>query len=394
MDWKPIISIGIALGIAIVTGLVLGAIGSLAIRASARRGNWAHSFILAIRSPFRIFAGVIAFWIALSLSSPLDDFQAPTEHALEIVAIAVGAWLLIVIVQFVIGRAVERYPLDVANNRVARRIQTQLVMVRRVSTTIIVVLAVGAILLSFPAVRTVGASLLASAGIAGIVAGLAAQSTLANMFAGIQLTFTDAIRVDDVVVVEEEWGRIEEITLTYVVVHIWDDRRLVLPSTYFTTTPFENWTRKSSELLGSVDFDLDWHTPIAAMRDKLDEVMADAPLWDGRVKVLQVTDAVGGLVHVRILVTAIDSPTLFDLRCYVREQLLEWVQEQALESIPRTRIVSLKPPTAATPEGWTDHAAHHRESTEHEGLFTGSAEAEQRALNFTTPIDVIRPEPE
>jgi hypothetical protein len=156
-----------------------------------------------------------------------------------------------------------------------------------------------------------------------IVAGLAAQSTLANVFAGVQLAFSDAIRVDDVVIADGEWCRIEEITLTYVVVHIWDDRRLVLPSTYFTTTPFENWTRHSSELLGSVEFDLDWRVSPAQMREQLDEILSRTALWYNRTAVLQVTDALGGFVRIRILVTTVDAPTLFDLRCFVREERVE-----------------------------------------------------------------------
>ena len=188
--------------------------------------------------------------------------------------------------------------------------------------------ALGAALLSFPGVRAVGASLLASAGLISVVAALAAQSTLANVFAGIQLAFSDAIRLDDVVIAEEEWGWIEEITLSYVVVRLWDDRRMVLPSTYFTSTPFQNWTRRNSELLGAVELDVDWGVDVGAMRAELERVVGDTELWDGRTQVLQVTDAVGGVVRVRALVTAVDAGTLFDLRCHVREQLVSWVQRQ------------------------------------------------------------------
>lgn len=228
-----------------------------------------------------------------------------------------------------------------------------------------------------------GTSILASAGLAGIIAGLAAQSTLASVFAGVQIAFSDAIRVDDVVVVEGEWGRIQEITLTYVVVHIWDDRRLVLPSTYFTTTPFENWTRRSSELLGSIEFDLDWRVRPSAMRAELDRILERTDLWDGRAKVLQVTEAVGGTVRVRILVTASDAPTLFDLRCFVREEFVEWLHEsRAALPIARVQLVT---------EGELDEPIT-RQSADHSGLFTGSAEGEERAGQFTGAIPTIDPE--
>ncbi|OUD81242.1 Mechanosensitive ion channel [Clavibacter michiganensis subsp. michiganensis] len=158
-----------------------------------------------------------------------------------------------------------------------------------------------------------------------------------------QLAFSDAIRVDDVVIVETEWGRVEEITLTYVVVHIWDDRRMVLPSTYFTTTPFQNWTRTKSELLGAVELDLDWRATPASMREELDRVLATTDLWDGRVSVLQVTDAVGGYVRIRVLVSAVDAPTLFDLRCLVRERLVAFLHEHSPQSLPRTRVQMVDP---------------------------------------------------
>jgi len=270
-----------------------------------------------------------------------------------------------------------RYRTDIPDNKVARRMQTQLAIVRRLAVVIITILAIGAILLTFPGVQAVGTSVLASAGLVSIIAGLAAQSTLANVFAGIQLAFSDAIRVDDVVIVEGEWGKIEEITLTYVVVHIWDDRRMVLPSTWFTSKPFQNWTRNTSELLGSVEFDLDWFVSIASMRDELDRILERTAIWDGRASVLQVTDAVGGMVRVRILVTAVDAPTLFDLRCAIREELVEWIQRQA-SGLPRQRVEIVE--AAPKPRAGTH--------TEPIGLFTGTVEAQERATVFTSSIPI------
>jgi hypothetical protein len=256
-------------------------------------------------------------------------------------------------------------------------------VVRRLALVLIVVIAIGAILLTFPAVRAVGASVLASAGIASIVAGLAAQSVLANIFAGLQLVFSEALRVDDVVVVEGEWGRVGEITLSYVVLNLWDERRLVLPCTYFTTQPFQNWTRQGSELLGAVELDLDWRVSPSRMREHLDEVMRHADLWDGRTAVLQVTEATGGLVRVRILVTARDAPTLFDLRCYVREAMVTWMQHEMPTALPVQRVLIGEAAESS------DAPEHHETPPPGEGLFTGSVEAQERASAFTNRIPVV-----
>jgi hypothetical protein len=187
------------------------------------------------------------------------------------------------------------------------------------------------------------------------------------------------MRVDDVVVVDDEWGRIEEITLTYVVVHVWDDRRLVLPSTYFTTTPFENWTRKESAVLGAVELDVDWSTPFDGMRAELDRLLDESPLWDHRVGVLQVTDAVGTLVRVRVLLSAHDAGTLFDLRCRVREALVVWLQDRHAHALPRIRTEAAAggspAPRSAPPSG--DAA----------GLFTGSSQGRERSRAFSGPAE-------
>ncbi len=254
---------------------------------------------------------------------------APVEHLLLIALIVVGAWWVGAIAFVLEDSALQRYRMDTADNRHARRVRTQITVLRRLTVAVIVVCAVAGILLTFPAARAAGASLLASAGLISIVAGLAAQTSLANVFAGMQIAFTDAIRVDDVVVLEGEWGRIEEITMTYVVVHLWDDRQLIMPSTYFTTTPFQNWTRRAADLLGTVELDLDFGVPVGPMRAELRRLLGLTDLWDERVGILQVTDAVGGLVRVRALVSAHDAPTLFDLRCFVREGLVDWLQRAA-----------------------------------------------------------------
>ncbi|MEV7693659.1 mechanosensitive ion channel domain-containing protein [Microbacterium sp. NPDC089189] len=376
----PWLQFAITLAIAIVAAVAVTVVVMLATRLAARRKAWPRDLVRRARRPFRALVLVVALWSAVTLAFPDRDAMPVFDQVFRILLILAAAWLLGALVTFLTDLTLGRYRIDVPDNRVARRIRTQTLIVRRLAIALIVIIALGAILLTFPAVQTIGASVLASAGVASIVAGLAAQSVLANIFAGVQLAFSDALRVDDVVVVEGEWGRVGEITLSYVVLDLWDDRRLVLPCTYFTTTPFQNWTRQGSELLGSVELDLDWRVSPGRMREHLEEVLAGTDLWDGRASVLQVTEATGGLVRVRILVTARDAPTLFDLRCLVREAMVSWVQSAMPSALPVQRLLM----TDAEPR-----TVHEPTPTDAVGLFTGSAEAEARASTFTQAIPVI-----
>ena len=325
----------------VVTVLVVVVTHLVAVLAS-RRWPVAGELSRYAAAPFRLVSLVLVVDVVCRTSRPEqvpDGLWQGLELALRLASIGAVAWFVGALLLFVEDLGLRRYRTDVSDNRNARRLRTQVLIVRRLTIALVVLVALGAALTTFPGVRTVGASLLASAGLISVVAAVAAQSTLANVFAGIQLAFSDAIRIDDVVVVDGQWGRIEEITLSYVVVHLWDDRRLVLPSGYFTKEPFENWTRSTADLLGAVELDLDWRVDIDGLRSHLDEVLSGTPLWDGRSKVLQVTDAVGGLVRVRVLVTAADAPTLFDLRCHVRERLVTWArQHDDAAALPRHRV--------------------------------------------------------
>jgi small-conductance mechanosensitive channel len=379
----PWLQFALTLAIALVAAIALTVIVSSATRLASKRRSWPSGLVRRARRPFRTLLLVVAVWTSVSLAFPDRDWMPALDQIFTILVIAAAAWLLAALVTFATDVTLGRYRIDVPDNRVARRIRTQTLIVRRLSIALIVIVAIGAALLTFPAVQAFGASVLASAGIASIIAGLAAQSVLANIFAGLQIAFSDALRVDDVVVVEGEWGRVGEITLSYVVLDLWDDRRLVLPCTYFTTTPFQNWTRQGSELLGSVELDLDWRVSPSRMRTHLDEVLGRTDLWDGRASVLQVTEATGGLVRVRILVTAQDAPTLFDLRCAVREAMVTWVQSTMPSALPVQRVLM------------TEHETNPGREPVHTvggGLFTGSAEAEARASSFTQAIPVIGPE--
>ena len=374
-----------------VIALIVSAVLGVAFRAVARRRGWPDRAVARLRRPFRWLLVAVAVWIGTITAYDGADAGSRTQQlhdgidlVLNIAVIGLAAWFVASVVSLLVDVLLARYRTDVADNRVARRIRTQALVIRRIAVAAIAVIAVAASLLLFPAAQSAGASLLASAGVASIIAGLAAQSTLGNVIAGMQLAFSGAIRVDDVVVADGQWGRIEEITLTYVVVHVWDDRRLVLPSTYFTTTPFENWTRTSSQLMQAVEFDLDWRVAPQAMRDELHRVLARTTLWDGRVSVLQVTDAIGGLVHVRILVTAVDAPTLFDLRCFVREEMVRFLQEQQPEALPLQRVLvaDAGETSSSSRPGRVDPADRE--------LFGGSAEGRARGRDFTGPIAVER----
>jgi small-conductance mechanosensitive channel len=363
-------------GVAAVAWLVAWGIGRLVTRLG-RRSPVVSDLARRGRRPFRILAVLVALIAVLGSATGVGEWRGPTVHALGLALVATVAWLLAVGVRVVEDLALARYDVEVVDNRHARRVRTQVSLLRRLVVVLIGVLAAAAMLLTFPAARAAGASILASAGVISIVAGLAAQTSLANVFAGLQLAFTDAIRVDDVVVVEGEFGRIEEITLTYVVVHVWDDRRMVLPSTYFTTTPFANWTRTGSALLGAVELDVDWSVPVDRMRAELDRLVDGHPLWDGRTSVLQVTDAVGSTVRVRALVSGRDAGTLWDLRCHVREGLVQWLQQEGV-GLPRVRVESSAPERAPGPAATLTPSADN-------AVFSGDRAGVARSEQFTGP---------
>jgi small-conductance mechanosensitive channel len=389
--WSTLLTFSLALVGALILVFAVSALASLLVRVAARGRDWASILIRRARWPFRVALLVVGVWIAVAVSFADVSWRTVVDHALLIALISAGAWLVCQLLLFVADLSLSRYRIDVPDNRVARRLHTQLQIVRRLVVVIVVIVAIGAILLTFDGVRAVGASVLASAGIVSIVAGLAAQSVLANVFAGVQLAFSEAIRVDDVVVVEGEWGRIHEITLTYVVVMTWDQRTLVLPCSYFTSTPFQNWTKYGSELVGSVEFDVDWRVSTDGMRARLSRVLAETPLWDGRTEVLQVTDATGGLVRVRVLVSAADSAALWDLRCVVRESLVEWVRDQDVSSLPVQRVLVGDPGDGRRHE---PAAGETPEARDRAGLFSGTADGEARASEFTAAIPVQSPERE
>ena len=338
------------------------------------------------RGPVRATLMAIAAKTAVHhTSDPSSVWRAGVDHLLVIALMATNTWLFASLILVAERRAIARFAggdkamTDADRHR--RKVRTQISVLRRLVVALVVVFGLASVLMTFPAFSNVGRTLFASAGVLSVVAGLAAQTSLGAAFAGIQISFSDAIRVGDVVVVEGEWGRIEEITLTYVVVHIWDERRLVLPCTYFIKTPFQNWTRNATALLGTVQLDVDFTVPLDAMRAELDRLLKSSKLWDGRANVLQVTDAVGGHVRVQILVSAPNAGSLSDLRCDVREGMVTWLQRTQPGALLRHRLEH-----AGTQDDDTvrPHVGA-GEPRADAGLFSGSPGAEERGRAFDGP---------
>lgn len=265
-----------------------------------------------------------------------DSFLVTQRRNLVIVCVS---WLLIVLLRQAKKLFLTRFDISEEDNLKSRKVYTQVNLIEKVMVFIIILLSVGLILLSFDSIREIGIGIFASAGIAGIVIGFSAQKVVGALMAGIQIAITQPLRLDDAVVVENEWGWIEEINLTYVVVRLWDKRRLILPSTYFLEKPFQNWTRNSADIIGTVFLHTDYHVPFDELRQELTRILKSTPLWDKKVNVLQVTDSKETTVETRILVSAKNSPTAWDLRVLVREKMIEFIQKNYPESLPRTRVL-------------------------------------------------------
>jgi small-conductance mechanosensitive channel len=256
-------------------------------------------------------------------------------QTLTLVLIGACAWLVVRVAAVVVEASFSRFASTAHDPARVRRVRTQVTLIQRIVSAVVGVVAIAAMLLTFPAMKGVGASVLASAGIIAAVAGVAAQSTLSNLFAGLQIAFGDTVRIGDVVVVEGEWGTVEEITLAYLVVTTWDERRITMPVSYFTSKPFENWSRGNPRMTGTVFWHLDHSAPIDLMRDQLLRLMKECPEWDGRAWGLVVSDTTPSTIEVRALVTAEDAVDVWTLRCIVRERLIEWLRREHPYALPR-----------------------------------------------------------
>ncbi|HEY9330048.1 MAG TPA: mechanosensitive ion channel domain-containing protein [Streptomyces sp.] len=356
---RPLIVIG---GTAVIT-LVAGWLLDLLLRRADGRHHetplW--GLLRRCRFPFQLTLGT-ALLRATYPHTRLDvvrDHRTGIGQVLTLVLIGASAWLVVRIAVAVVDSVYARYAASTRDPARVRRVRTQVTLIQRVVIAIVTTVAVAAMLLTFPAMQTVGTSMLASAGVLGIVAGVAAQSTLGNLFAGLQIAFGDMVRIGDTVVVDGEWGTIEEITLTFLAVRTWDERRITMPVSYFTSKPFENWSRGGIQMTGSVFFHLDHAAPVAAMRDQLRDILGECAAWDGRDWSLAVTDTTPSTIQVRAVVTAKDADDIWTVRCAVREQLIGWLRDHHPYALPRiaTAPAALPPGDVwpnPSPDGHTD----------------------------------------
>lgn len=338
-EWKSwILSSAIVVG-AIVLALVVRFIAFAIIGRFTRHSSTLlkDSLLLHSQRVSRWILPLLAVTIALP-AAPLPRLvKSALQHITGIAFIASIAWLILLFTDVAIDIFASRYRVDIADNLLARKVRTQLRALRHITAIVIIVVALALALMTFPAIHQIGTSLLASAGLAGLVVGMAMKPTISSLVAGIQVALTQPIRLDDVVVVQGEWGWIEEIQTTYVVVRIWDLRRLVLPLSYFIEQPFENWTRSSADLLAYVILWVDYTTPVEELRQELTRILKSTNYWKGEVNVLQVTDANEKAMQIRALMDASDSSVAWNLRCLVREKLIEFIQQRHPGSLPRLR---------------------------------------------------------
>jgi small-conductance mechanosensitive channel len=324
---------------AALTGPRIGRLADLALTSIAARSDstWDDIVLpflgLTLRRVLPL-AGLIAGAPALALAPGLT---AIFRNAFSLFLIGTVGYLLYRFVDAAAAVVIRQHRVEVSDNLQARAVQTQVLVLKKVAATAIVIFTLASMLMVFDSVRQFGTSILASAGIAGIIIGFAAQQSIATLLHGFQIAITQPIRIDDVVIVENEWGRIEEITLTYVVVRIWDLRRLVLPISYFIEKPFQNWTRTSADLLATVFLHTDYTVPLDALRAELTRVLSASSKWDGKVNVLQVTDSKERTLEIRALASAVDASTAWEVRCEVREKLVDFLQRNYPASLPRLR---------------------------------------------------------
>ncbi|HTY82376.1 MAG TPA: mechanosensitive ion channel domain-containing protein [Dehalococcoidales bacterium] len=338
-SWEPVIIALIIIAGAIIIGFLLDFI---LVRILNRQPRLTSNFLYkSLLNNARRSVKYLIILIIINIAMPAAHLSTGTLYifnsvfrSLFIIAVS---WVVISLMAVGEDVILSRYDINVKDNLQARKIRTQTQTIRRILAVIIIILTIALILLGFDSLRQIGTGILASAGLASLVIGLAAQKIFGNFLAGIQIAFSQPIRVEDVVIVENEWGTIEEITLTYVVVKIWDLRRLIVPISYFIENPFENWTRTTADILGTVFIYTDYTVPVGEVREELNRVLKASDKWDGKVAGLQVTDTNERVMELRALMSASDSSRSWDLRCEVREKLLEFVRNKYPDALPKTR---------------------------------------------------------
>lgn len=338
--WEStLIATGILIGVIILALIVHSIVFRILERFSRQAGRHVldQSLVRHGRRPARYILPLLALLLAVPLVSLPDALKQPMEHTIGLALLASVAWVMIVAVNVIADLIMARYRVDVKDNLAARTIETQVHILSRVVNVVILTVTGAVMLLTIPSIRAVGTSVLASAGLAGLVLGMAAKPTLSNLVAGIQIALTQPVRLDDVVVINNEFGWIEEVTTTYVVLRIWDLRRLVIPLSYLIENPFENWTRKTANMLGYVYVYTDYSLPVDQLRAELTRLLKSSDKWLGQVNALQVTNASEHTMELRALMDAADSSLAWDLRCDVREGLIKFIRERYPQSLPRTR---------------------------------------------------------
>lgn len=330
----------IIVGAAILLGVAIRLLLALFIRKNvADEGPFSffRSFFRHLGTPLTYFLPLFFLGVLLPVMRLPREVAHRTSRVIEIFLIIIFGWLLIQAINVVRDYIIHRFDVKKDDNLRERKVRTQLQFIRRLLIVFIIGLTVAAVLLTFSSMRKIGTGLLTGVGVGGIIIGFAAQRSLGNLLAGMQIAFTQPIRIDDAVVVEGEFGWIEDITLTYVVVRIWDERRLILPINYFIEKPFQNWTRSSSQLLGSAFIYADYTLPVEEVRKELTRLLHNNPLWDGRANSLAVTNLTDKTIELRAVMSARNAGHTFDLRCFVREQLIQFIRQNYPDSLPKNR---------------------------------------------------------
>lgn len=339
LAWAPpwTVSVGLIVVAVLVALVVHFTLVKVVRRWLATDAFWA-ALAVRTRRPTRMAFIVASLSLAVSVA-PLTGAQAAgAKHVLLVAFIVLVGWIAMTALDIGAALYLRRFKVDVEDNLLARKHLTQVKILRRACAVVVGLVTAGLALMTIPGVRQWGVSLLAAGGAASLIVGLALQPLLTNLIAGIQIAITQPIRIDDAVIVEKEWGNIEEINATYVVVRLWDWRRLVLPLSYFIQTPFQNWTRESAALIGTAMLYVDHTAPIDRLRAKLEEIARASKLWDGKVINLAVTDVTAQVLEVRCLVSARNAPTAFDLRCEVREKMMAFLRDELPGALPRQRL--------------------------------------------------------
>jgi len=300
-------------------------------------GNLSRLLLENTKAPARYIFPLLALSAAVPFTPLPERATWIIERGLNLCLIAAVGWAFIIGIQVVASLLTLRYSLAVEDDLHSRSVQTQTQVIRRIAIVMVIVVTLAAMLMTFPNARQLGTSIFASAGVAGLVVGMAARSTFAGIIAGLQVAITQPIRIDDSVVVEGEWGWIEEIETTYVVVRLWDLRRLIVPLTYFIEHPFQNWTRTTSEIIGTVFFYVDYTLPVAPVREEFLRIVKECELWNGRTAALQVTESTDRAMQLRAIMSANNASAVFDLRCLVRERLIAFLQQNYPDALPTAR---------------------------------------------------------